>query len=98
MRPDALEWAVRRLFAGDESARGQIRRLVAKAIAPEHPDGLARAKALAAPGCCIFCEEKLTGGRRWKCGEPDCKQAYQRAYHRDMRSARGQPARGAHAR
>lgn len=90
MRPDALEWAVRDLFKSPtEAGKARIRRLVAKAIAPEHPDGLARAKALAAPGCCIFCEEKLTGLHQWKCAGADCGRAYQRALHRDYQLARG---------
>lgn len=88
MRADALECAVTRLFRSPTDAgKALVRRLVAKAIAPEHPDGLARAKALAAPGCCIFCEERLVGQRRWKCGRAECAAAYQRAYHRDRRLA-----------
>lgn len=98
MRPDALEWAVQALFEsnGAEPQRARVRKLVLRAVAPAaaHPDGLARAMALRTPGECVFCEGPVTG-LRVTCASADCLQAYQRAYHRDMRSARGQPARSA---
>lgn len=50
-----------------------------------HPDGLAAAKACRTPGHCIFCEEPLTGDRRWICPSPDCRSAYQKSYGRDRR-------------
>lgn len=51
----------------------------------EHPDGLARAKQLATPGLCLFCEEPISGKRRVVCSEKECKAAYLRAWHRDQR-------------
>lgn len=61
-----------------------------------HPDGLARAKACATPGWCVFCEEPTSGARYcfggWqpRRGEPgyECFRAFQRAYYRDVRAAR----------
>lgn len=49
-----------------------------------HPDGLARAKACAAPGRCVFCEEPVPEGRV-RCSSESCRGAYYRAWHRDAR-------------
>lgn len=92
MRADALEVAAARWFAGDESAKATIRKLVLRAVAPQHPDGLARAVALRLPGKCVFCEEPVPGSRI-TCAGASCHEAYQRAYHRDMRHSRGAPSR-----
>lgn len=90
---EALEFAVARLFAGDDAAKAKIRKLVLRAVSVRaHPDGLARAMELRIPGCCIFCEEPVQG-LRVTCASGDCQQAYQRAYHRDMRHSRGAPPR-----
>lgn len=54
-----------------------------------HEDGLARAMELREPGRCLFCEglvEQFPGAKeRAICDEPDCRKAYQAAYHRDYR-------------
>lgn len=86
MKPaiERIEEAARLLFKGDDSARPIICRLVLREVQiGTHPDGLRAAIAKRIPGCCIFCEERLSGRRRAICAEPSCKQAYQRAHHRD---------------
>lgn len=64
------------------------------AAAFPHPDGLARAKALARPGRCVFCEEPTRGttycfgSRQPVRGERgyECFRAFQRSYYRDVRA------------
>lgn len=50
-----------------------------------HPDGLAAAKKAQTKGLCIFCEEKLSGAKKIKCGSEDCEAAFYRAWHRDQK-------------
>lgn len=50
-----------------------------------HADGLAAAKRARIAGCCIFCEEPLTGRRKTHCGSKDCEAAFYRAWHRDQK-------------
>jgi hypothetical protein len=52
-----------------------------------HPDGLLQAKACRQDGCCVFCEEPLTGIKRVICGSRECRRAYIAAYFRDRRFA-----------
>lgn len=49
-----------------------------------HRDGLAEAKRLRLPGCCVFCEAPITRKNGVTCGAETCSVAYYRSWHRDQ--------------